>query len=44
MLYHLFDWLTNEGVKFPGSGLFRFISFRVMLAVLLSLADHNSIW
>jgi phospho-N-acetylmuramoyl-pentapeptide-transferase len=37
MLYHLFDWITNEGIKFPGSGLFRFISFRVLLAVLLSL-------
>ena len=37
MLYHLFNWLTNEGFKFPGSGLFQFITFRVMLAVILSL-------
>jgi phospho-N-acetylmuramoyl-pentapeptide-transferase len=37
MLYHLFDWLTKEGIKFPGSGLFQFITFRVLLAVLLSL-------
>lgn len=37
MLYHLFEWLKNEGIKFPGSELYRFISFRVMLAVLLSL-------
>lgn len=37
MLYHLFDWLNNEGIKFPGSGLFEFITFRVLLAVLLSL-------
>lgn len=37
MLYHLFNWLTEEGFKFPGSGLFQFITFRVMLAVLLSL-------
>jgi phospho-N-acetylmuramoyl-pentapeptide-transferase len=37
MLYHLFDWLTKEGVKYPGSGLLQFITFRVLLAVLLSL-------
>ncbi|MFZ4769056.1 MAG: phospho-N-acetylmuramoyl-pentapeptide-transferase [Ferruginibacter sp.] len=37
MLYHLFDWLTKENFRFPGSGLFQFISFRVMLALILSL-------
>ncbi|MGH2552730.1 MAG: phospho-N-acetylmuramoyl-pentapeptide-transferase, partial [Chitinophagaceae bacterium] len=37
MLYHLFEWLNKEGIKFPGSGLFEFITFRVLLAVLLSL-------
>jgi phospho-N-acetylmuramoyl-pentapeptide-transferase len=37
MLYHLFDWLTKEGIKFPGSGLFQFISFRALMAILLSL-------
>ena len=37
MLYHLFHWLNKEGIKFPGSGLFEFITFRVLLAVLLSL-------
>jgi phospho-N-acetylmuramoyl-pentapeptide-transferase len=37
MLYHLFDWLTKNGIKFPGSGLFQFITFRVLLAVILSL-------
>ena len=37
MLYHLFDWLTRNRVKFPGSGLFQFTSFRVLLAVILSL-------
>ncbi len=37
MLYHLFDWLTRENFRFPGSGLFRFISFRVILALILSL-------
>jgi phospho-N-acetylmuramoyl-pentapeptide-transferase len=37
MLYHLFHWLSEEGYKFPGSRLFDFITFRVLLAVLLSL-------
>ena len=37
MLYHLFDWLTKMGIRFPGSGLVQFITFRVLLAVLLSL-------
>jgi phospho-N-acetylmuramoyl-pentapeptide-transferase len=37
MLYHLFDWLKREDINFPGSGLFNFITFRVLLAVLLSL-------
>ena len=37
MLYHLFDWLTKNGIKFPGSGLFQFITFRVLFAVILSL-------
>src|SRR5690606_9363052 len=38
MLYHLFEWFKSEGIRFPGSQLFQFISFRVMLAVILSLA------
>ncbi len=37
MLYHLFEWFTKNGIKFPGSGLFHFITFRVLGAVLLSL-------
>ena len=37
MLYHLFDWLTRQGTRFPGSGLFQFITFRVLLALILSL-------
>jgi len=37
MLYHLFEWLTKNEIKFPGSGLFHFITFRVLVAVLLSL-------
>ncbi len=37
MLYHFFHWLAEAGYKFPGSKLFDFITFRVMLAVILSL-------
>jgi len=37
MLYHLFQWFKEEGIKFPGSALFDFVTFRVLLAVLLSL-------
>jgi len=37
MLYHLFDWFKQQSVHFPGSGLFEFITFRVLLAMLLSL-------
>lgn len=37
MLYHLFQWLSSEGIKFPGSGLFQFITFRALMAILLSL-------
>ncbi len=37
MLYHLFDWLGREDVNIPGGRLFGFITFRVLLAVLLSL-------
>ena len=37
MLYHLFEWFRAEGYQFPGSQLFQFITFRVMVAVILSL-------
>ena len=37
MLYQLFQWLSSEGIKFPGSGLFQFITFRALMAILLSL-------
>jgi len=37
MLYHLFEWFRDQGIKFPGSELYRFITFRVLLAMLLSL-------
>jgi phospho-N-acetylmuramoyl-pentapeptide-transferase len=37
MLYHLFEWLKQSGIKVPGGALFQFITFRVLLAVLFSL-------
>jgi phospho-N-acetylmuramoyl-pentapeptide-transferase len=37
MLYHFFHWLNEEGVRFPGSRLFEFQTFRVLVAVVLSL-------
>jgi phospho-N-acetylmuramoyl-pentapeptide-transferase len=37
MLYHLFEWFRDEGIKFPGSLFFQFITSRVLLAVILSL-------
>ncbi len=37
MLYHLFEWFKEEGIRFPGSALFQFITFRVLVAVILSL-------
>jgi len=37
MHYHLFNWFKQQGMKVPGGALFQFITFRVLLAVLLSL-------
>ncbi|MEY4739574.1 MAG: hypothetical protein RIS13_956 [Bacteroidota bacterium] len=37
MLYQLYQWLIQEQLRFPGMGIFQFITFRAMLAVLLSL-------
>ena len=36
MLYHFFTWLKQE-FNVAGAGAFQFITFRVLLAVLLSL-------
>jgi phospho-N-acetylmuramoyl-pentapeptide-transferase len=37
MLYHLFEWFKEQGINFPGRGVLNFISFRVLLAMLLTL-------
>jgi phospho-N-acetylmuramoyl-pentapeptide-transferase len=36
MLYYLFNWLNKE-FHIPGSGLFQFLTFRIAMAVILSL-------
>lgn len=36
MLYHLFTWLNKE-FRIPGAGLFQFLTFRIAMAILLSL-------
>jgi len=37
MLYHLIDRLESIGVEFPGSGLIHYLSFRAMVAGVLSM-------
>ncbi|WP_234109414.1 MULTISPECIES: phospho-N-acetylmuramoyl-pentapeptide-transferase [Chryseobacterium] len=37
MLYYLYEYLTANGIHIPGLRMFRFISFRAGMAVLLSL-------
>jgi phospho-N-acetylmuramoyl-pentapeptide-transferase len=37
MLYSLFDWMIKQGYRFPGIGLLQFITFRVLLSVIVSL-------
>lgn len=49
MLYHLFQWFEKEKIEFPGSALFDFITFRVLMAILLALVislvfGRNLIW
>ncbi len=37
MLYHLFDYLNNSGMDFPGIGLMQYISFRALMALMTAL-------
>ncbi len=37
MLYHIFEYLKNAGIDFPGSGLFQFLSFRAIAAFTTAL-------
>ena len=37
MLYHLAHWLESIGADIPGTGLFNYLSFRAILAAILSM-------
>ncbi len=37
MLYYLYEYFTAQGIHIPGLNLFRYISFRAAIAVLMSL-------
>ena len=37
MIYHLFDYLSNAGVDFPGIGLMQYISFRALVSLMTAL-------
>lgn len=37
MFYHLIDWLENLGVHIPGMGLMHYLSFRALLAAVISM-------
>ena len=43
MIYHLFDYLTRQGIALPFSRLFTYVSFRVGMAVILALLI-STIW
>ena len=43
MIYHLFDFLSDQGIVFPFSRLFTYVSFRVGMAIILSLLI-STIW
>lgn len=38
MFFYLYEYLAENGIHIPGMNLFRYISFRAAMAVLLSLA------
>ena len=37
MLYHLFEYLNNAGIDFPGSGLMHYISFRAICCAVVAI-------
>ena len=37
MLYHLFEYLNNSGIDFPGIGLMQYISFRALMSLMTAL-------
>lgn len=43
MIYHLFEYLTRQGIALPFSRLFTYVSFRVGLALIVALLI-STIW
>lgn len=37
MIYHLFEYLQNQGYDFPGIGLMQYITFRAFIALITAL-------
>lgn len=37
MFYHLFQWFSENNLRFPGGGVFQYITFRMLLALITSL-------
>lgn len=37
MLYHLFDMLSSRGIHIPGAGVFSYVSFRALFALVVSI-------
>ncbi len=37
MIYHLIEWIESLGINIPGTGLFNYLSFRAMLASIISM-------
>jgi len=37
MIYHIVNWLNSLGFDFPGAGLMNYLSFRAMLAAVISI-------
>ncbi len=37
MIYHLFEYLQQAGIDFPGAGLMKYITFRALLATMTAL-------
>ena len=37
MLYSLFEYLRNAGVDIPGAGMFSYVTFRAIFALVASL-------
>ena len=37
MLYSLFDYLKNAGIDIPGAGMFQYVTFRAIFALVASI-------